>query len=149
MRRNACTSSSKMVYFCPIVTKMTMCPEILLNLPNVKSHEIPFSGSLAVSCARMYIADFIYSPEGCECVWKCVTHILCANNQKHDDIAKNMYLQSWQRKCVKDHGKANITIKEQFKSCTHSAVYLVEALCHKREGRGFKTRWGHWIFQLT
>jgi hypothetical protein len=24
-----------------------------------------------------------------------------------------------------------------------------EALCYKPEGRGFDTRWGHWIFQLT
>jgi hypothetical protein len=23
------------------------------------------------------------------------------------------------------------------------------ALCYKPEGRGFESRWGHWIFQLT
>jgi hypothetical protein len=25
---------------------------------------------------------------------------------------------------------------------------LAEALCYKSEGRGFDSRWGHWIFQL-
>jgi hypothetical protein len=30
-----------------------------------------------------------------------------------------------------------------------AVVYLVEALCYKPEGRGFDSRWGHWIFQLT
>jgi hypothetical protein len=31
----------------------------------------------------------------------------------------------------------------------HTATQLVEALCYKPEGRGFDSRWGHWIFQLT
>jgi len=26
---------------------------------------------------------------------------------------------------------------------------LVEALCYKPEGRGFDSRWCHWIFSLT
>jgi hypothetical protein len=25
---------------------------------------------------------------------------------------------------------------------------LVEALCHKADGRGFVSLWGHWIFQF-
>jgi hypothetical protein len=28
----------------------------------------------------------------------------------------------------------------------HAVVYLVEALWYKPEGRGFDSRWGHWIF---
>jgi hypothetical protein len=28
----------------------------------------------------------------------------------------------------------------------HAVAQLVEALCYKPEGRGFKSRWGHWIF---
>jgi hypothetical protein len=28
-------------------------------------------------------------------------------------------------------------------------VSVVEALRYKPEGRGFESRWGHWIFQLT
>jgi hypothetical protein len=30
----------------------------------------------------------------------------------------------------------------------HAVVLLVEALCYKLEGRGFDSRWDHWIFQL-
>jgi hypothetical protein len=29
----------------------------------------------------------------------------------------------------------------------HAVILLVEALCYKPEGRGFESRWGHWIFQ--
>jgi hypothetical protein len=31
----------------------------------------------------------------------------------------------------------------------HAVVYLIEALCYKPEGRGFESRRGYWIFQLT
>jgi hypothetical protein len=31
----------------------------------------------------------------------------------------------------------------------HAVAQLVEALCYKPEGRGFDSRSGHWIFQLT
>jgi hypothetical protein len=31
----------------------------------------------------------------------------------------------------------------------HAVAYLDEALCNKPEGRGFDSRWSHWIFQLT
>jgi hypothetical protein len=37
-----------------------------------------------------------------------------------------------------------------FSTILHSHEQLVEGLCYKPEGRGFKSRWGHWIFfQLT
>jgi hypothetical protein len=32
---------------------------------------------------------------------------------------------------------------------THALAQLVEALCHKPEGRGFDSRWCHWNFSLT
>ena len=28
----------------------------------------------------------------------------------------------------------------------HAVVQLVEALCYKPKGRGFDSRWCHWIF---
>jgi hypothetical protein len=31
----------------------------------------------------------------------------------------------------------------------HAVAELVEALFYKPEGRGFESRLGHWIFQLT
>ena len=31
----------------------------------------------------------------------------------------------------------------------HAVVQLVEALRYKPEGRGFNSRWRHWIFTLT
>jgi len=31
----------------------------------------------------------------------------------------------------------------------HAVAQLVEALCYKPEGRGFDSRWCHWIFSLT
>jgi hypothetical protein len=31
----------------------------------------------------------------------------------------------------------------------HAVALLVEALCYKKEGRGFDSWLGHWIFQLT
>jgi hypothetical protein len=30
----------------------------------------------------------------------------------------------------------------------HAVAYLVEALCHKPEGRGFDSRLGRWIFPI-
>jgi hypothetical protein len=30
----------------------------------------------------------------------------------------------------------------------HAVAQLLEALCHKPEGRGFYSRWGHWIFSI-
>jgi hypothetical protein len=29
-----------------------------------------------------------------------------------------------------------------------AVAQLVEALCHKPEGQGFDSRWGHWDFSL-
>jgi len=31
----------------------------------------------------------------------------------------------------------------------HAVAQLLEALCYKPEGRGFDSRWRHWIFSLT
>jgi hypothetical protein len=36
-----------------------------------------------------------------------------------------------------------------FNNTAHLRAQLVEALCYKPEGRGFDSRSGHWIFQLT
>jgi hypothetical protein len=32
---------------------------------------------------------------------------------------------------------------------TLAVAQLVEVLCHKLEGCGFDSKWGHWIFKLT
>jgi hypothetical protein len=34
-------------------------------------------------------------------------------------------------------------------SLMNAVALLVELLCYKPEGRGFDSRWGHWIFQFT
>jgi len=36
-----------------------------------------------------------------------------------------------------------------FNTPGHAVAQLVEALHYKPEGRGFDTRWYHWIFSLT
>jgi hypothetical protein len=46
-----------------------------------------------------------------------------------------------------DGGKVvSLTLRPSFTPKNHTVAYLVEALCYKPEGRGFKSRWGHWIF---
>jgi hypothetical protein len=46
----------------------------------------------------------------------------------------------------------NITINERdahLEKLWSKQTVNVEALCYKPEGRGYDSRWGHWIFQLT
>jgi hypothetical protein len=46
--------------------------------------------------------------------------------------------------------KKNIKIKESNNNKRgHAVAHLVEALRYKPEGRGFVSRWCHWIFSLT
>jgi len=40
-------------------------------------------------------------------------------------------------------------LHDQLATLGHAVAQLVEALLYKPEGRGFDSRWCHWIFSLT